>query len=124
MNAGPGLMEPTTGVDNFDDGPQDVFAGDDLDLTPNPEEAAALKLFTDLVGGKAPTIEKVRLYGGAVDVANAPAEGFVKGRTYTFTVEAVCRKAGWTDKEDGKTGDVVDCVEERGLKIRSVSLNS
>jgi hypothetical protein len=91
--------------------PQEVFAG--------LEDAGGQ--FVLRIGGQAPTTHKVRIYGGAVEI-EPPAEGFQKGNSYVLRVEVVCHKVGLTDERDGKTGDVVGCRDERGLKITGVSL--
>lgn len=77
--------------------------------------------FELLVGGKKPTTDKVRLYGGAIEI-EPPAGGFKKGERYVIRVEAVCHKASFTDERDDKTNDVVGCRDERGLKITGARL--
>lgn len=77
--------------------------------------------FELLIGGKAPTTKKVRLYGGAVEV-EPPEGGFKKGARYVLEIETVCHKASFTDERDDKTGDVVGSSDERGLKITGVRL--
>jgi hypothetical protein len=77
--------------------------------------------FVMRIGGQAPTTHKVRIYGGAVEI-EPPEDGFVKGGSYVLRVEVVCHKVGLTDERDNKTGDVVGCRDERGLKITGVSL--
>lgn len=78
--------------------------------------------FSFLIGGKKPTTDKVRLYGGAIEI-EPPAGGFKKGVHYVLRVEVLCHKAGFTDEFDQQTGDVVGCRDERGLKITGVSLD-
>lgn len=73
------------------------------------------------IGGQSPTTHKVRIYGGAVEI-EPPEDGFQKGTSYVLRVEVVCHKVGLTDERDSKTGDVVGCRDERGLKITGVSL--
>lgn len=77
--------------------------------------------FELLVGGKQPTTDKVRLYGGAIEIEPPPG-GFKKGERYVIRVEAVCHKATFTDERDDKTNDVVGCRDERGLKITGARL--
>lgn len=78
--------------------------------------------FSFLIGGKKPTTDKVRLYGGAIEI-EPPEGGFKKGVHYVLRVEVLCHKAGFTDEFDQQTGDVVGCRDERGLKITGVSLD-
>lgn len=97
--------------------------------SPEPDENGGdVGLFEDdegqfvlRIGGQSPTTHKVRIYGGAVEI-EPPADGFQKGTSYVLRVEVVCHKVGLTDERDNKTGDVVGCRDERGLKITGVSL--
>jgi hypothetical protein len=100
----------------FDDGPQDVFEG--VELFEDTDGQFVLR-----VGGTAPTTNAVRLYGGAIEI-EPPEEGFQKGRSYVLRVECVCHKVGITDERDSKTGDVVGCRDERGLKITGCAVMS
>ncbi|WCB94468.1 hypothetical protein DSM104299_03205 [Baekduia alba] len=93
-----------------------------------PEPDVAGELFEDAegqfvlrIGGQSPTTHKVRIYGGAVEI-EPPEDGFQKGTSYVLRVEVVCHKVGLTDERDSKTGDVVGCRDERGLKITGVAL--
>jgi hypothetical protein len=73
------------------------------------------------IGGQSPTTHKVRLYGGAVEL-EPPDDGFQKGARYVLRVEVECHKVSLTDERDNKTGDIVGCRDERGLRITGVSL--
>lgn len=77
--------------------------------------------FVLVLGGKAPTTEALRLYGGAIE-CSPPEGGWDKGASYTLRVEVTCHKVSFTDERDGKTGDVVGCRQEAGLKITGVKL--
>lgn len=93
--------------------------------SPDPDEYSAFEdtegQFVLRVGGQAPTTHKVRLYGGAIEV-EPPEDGFVKGASYVLRVEVVCHRVGLTDQRDGKTGEIVGCSDERGLRITGVAL--
>lgn len=94
----------------------DGAGGDDGALFEDSEGQFVLR-----VGGQAPTTHKVRLYGGAIEV-EPPEDGFVKGASYVLRVEVVCHRVGLTDQRDGKTGEIVGCSDERGLRITGVAL--
>jgi hypothetical protein len=102
------------GEERFDDEPQDVHGGDEL----AEDEQGQFQL---VLGGKAPTTNAVRLYGGAVEV-EPPEGGFEKGASYVLRVEVACHKVSFTDERDQKTGQVVGCRDERGLRITGVSV--
>lgn len=73
------------------------------------------------IGGQAPTTNAVRLYGGAIEI-EPPEDGFVKGGSYRLQVTVECHKVGLTDIRDNKTGEVIGCRDERGLRITGVAL--
>jgi hypothetical protein len=107
---------PTFGREEIDAARAELDAASPEELVENADGSFQL-----LVGGKEPTTQKVRLYGGAIEV-EPPDGGFKKGQSYVLRVEVMCNKAGFTDEIDGKTHQVVGCSDERGLKIRGVAV--
>lgn len=80
-----------------------------------------LEGFEGLVGGKEPTTDALRLYGGAIE-CTPPKDGFKKGGRYVLRVEVECHKVSFTDERDQKTGQVVGSRDERGLRVTGVSV--
>jgi hypothetical protein len=110
--------EPEPGEAAGDDEPDPYPEADDDE----PAEPVATFLRGDgqlgfKVGGKTPTSSSLTLTGGKINVDGQ----YAKGATVVLRVVARVNDVAFKDKEDPKTGQVIDCT--RGHKARILSLS-